>query len=247
MGEEGKGHVDGTIDDSDRKYEDVDPQGESIFALSSGLIRENGKDLGFRNVPPSLPSRKYEDVDPHGDRIFVPSSRPPHDEPKPRHLANMKVGDSRRSPEKQQSGNVPPPLPARNSRLLDAKAKEKEQVDVSYKSDRDVKDKGIFELGPGPKEHQGEDMDGRNEPPPLPARNSRHFDTGDKEKEEQRRKEEVSGNYEDVDPHGYGIFSLPKKQSSEDVEGENVPPPLQARNSRRFDLENKMKEDRQKE
>ncbi|XP_035697858.1 circumsporozoite protein-like [Branchiostoma floridae] len=110
-----KQHVHKGVDDGDvppplppkphqppKKYEDVDPHGESILALSSGPKQKRDKRVDDRNVPPPLPARNlppstYEDVDPHGDSILALSSGPKQN------------GDKR-----VDGRNVPPPLPARN-------------------------------------------------------------------------------------------------------------------------------------
>ncbi|KAI8500552.1 hypothetical protein Bbelb_221180 [Branchiostoma belcheri] len=87
MEDKEKDHVDRRNEESDRKYEDVDPAGEKIFILGSGLQRT------APNVPPprhldmgekekkevegrkDQSDRKYEDVDPHGERILEESKQ----------------------------------------------------------------------------------------------------------------------------------------------------------------------------
>ncbi|CAH1253037.1 Hypp1067 [Branchiostoma lanceolatum] len=168
----------GRNDESDRKYEDVDPTGESIFVLSSGLQR-------------AAPKVK----------------EPPH-----RHHTEMDVRDAGVSPKKQYDENVPSPLPERNPRHDD---QEKKQVDGrSEESDRQYEDvdphgESIFALRSGLKTKYDEDVDGRNVPPPLPARNYRHLDMRDKQLDE--RNEIADRKYEDVDPHGESIFPESKR------------------------------------
>eukprot|EP00058_Branchiostoma_floridae_P021715 XP_002607205.1 hypothetical protein BRAFLDRAFT_67997 [Branchiostoma floridae] len=121
-----------------------------------------------------------------------------------------------------------------------------EEANRKYE-DADLHDCGIFVLDPGLKKLCDEDLGGRIEPPPLPARNSRHVDLEDKEKEKvDGKNEETNRKYKDVDPAGYSVFassSGPKKQDGTDTDGRNEPPPLPARNFRHLRMEDKEKED----
>ncbi|KAI8500543.1 hypothetical protein Bbelb_221090 [Branchiostoma belcheri] len=108
MGDKGKKEVDGRNEESDRKYEDVDSAGESIFVLSQGLRRPPPYELPSRRPENKQESstdkesdRKYEDVDSTGESIFVLSQglrRPvPYELP------------ARRPENKQESSTDPTP------------------------------------------------------------------------------------------------------------------------------------------
>ncbi|KAI8487987.1 hypothetical protein Bbelb_344350 [Branchiostoma belcheri] len=56
-----------------RKYEDANPDGQSIIVLGSGL------QCSVFEEPPPLPPRKHKDTDPHDDPVFVLSSESHHD------------------------------------------------------------------------------------------------------------------------------------------------------------------------
>ncbi|CAH1263485.1 Hypp2716 [Branchiostoma lanceolatum] len=179
MGDKEKEQMGGRNDGSDRKYEDVDPAGESILVLSSGLQRAAPK------------------------------------EPPPRHHTEMRDGGL--SPKKQCDENVPPPLPAKKPPLchLDMRDKAKKQVNgrseesAGKYEDVDPHGESIFALRSGLKAQYDEDVDGRNVPPPLPARNYRHLDMRDKQVDERNEKAERKN--EDVDPHGESIFRESKQ------------------------------------
>eukprot|EP00058_Branchiostoma_floridae_P018569 XP_002604058.1 hypothetical protein BRAFLDRAFT_71652 [Branchiostoma floridae] len=204
---------------------------KNVKESSSGLRKQemdvNNEEMG----------RKYEDVDPHGESIFALPSGLKSNEHSPRHLPKKDVHDSRPSSKKQHVEDVPAPLPDKKPSLRHHAmgGKEKEQLDGSGEEpnrkheDTDPHGYGIFASSPETKKQCGEYTDGRDTPPPMPARNAHHLTMKDKEKDQ---KDEENRKYEYTDPHGYSIFASgpgSKKQCTEDTDGRNMPPPLPGR------------------
>ncbi|KAI8500549.1 hypothetical protein Bbelb_221150 [Branchiostoma belcheri] len=214
-------------EDSERDYEDLDPDGYSIFALGSGLQRAAPNEPPPRHLSMGDKEKKeveerddesdrdYEDLDPDGYGVFALGSglqRPAPSEPPDRSGAIRVVKEKEASIEmemrdavsssKQQcyedvdAKDVPPPLPKKTSRLLDKR--DKENIQVEKESDRKYEDGySIFALGSGLQRAKPK------EPPP------RHLNMGDKEKKEvEERDEDSDRDYEDLDPDGYPIFAL---------------------------------------
>ncbi|XP_019622091.1 PREDICTED: uncharacterized protein LOC109468276 [Branchiostoma belcheri] len=183
MGDNEKKQVVGRYEESDRRFEDVDPAGYSIFALGSGLqrtapngppprhldMKDNEKDeVGIRNEESD---RMYEDVDPAGESIFT-------------------------------LGSGLQPAAPNEPKYVDMEGKKKKKVDRrNEKSDRKYEDvdpagESIFEETG----EMGEDMSGgvdviinsglkRPVPDLPPPRNS---DAGDRMAEDKRSEEPCS-------------------------------------------------------
>eukprot|EP00058_Branchiostoma_floridae_P018558 XP_002604047.1 hypothetical protein BRAFLDRAFT_71663 [Branchiostoma floridae] len=213
----------------EEKCEDLEDK--NVKESSSGL-RKQEMDVNNEET-----GRRYEDVDPHGESIFALPSGLKSNEHSPRHLPKKDVHDSRPSSKKQHVEDVPAPLPDKKPSLRHHAmgGKEKEQLDGSGEEpnrkyeDTDPHGYGIFASSPETKIQCGEDTDGRDTPPPMPARNAHHLTIKDKEKDQ---KDEENRKYEDTDPHGNSIFASgpgSKEQCTEDTDGPNAPPPLPGR------------------
>ncbi|CAH1244348.1 Hypp7274 [Branchiostoma lanceolatum] len=63
MGAKEKEQVDGMDKESNRKYEDVDPHGHSVFALGPGPDRQYTEDVSGTDAPPPLPKRNSSHLD----------------------------------------------------------------------------------------------------------------------------------------------------------------------------------------
>ncbi|KAI8494142.1 hypothetical protein Bbelb_279020 [Branchiostoma belcheri] len=183
MGDNEKKQVVGRYEESDRRYEDVDSAGYSIFALGSGLqrtapngppprhldMKDNEKDeVGIRNEESD---RMYEDVDPAGESIFT-------------------------------LGSGLQPAAPNEPKYVDMEGKKKKKVDRrNEKSDRKYEDvdpagESIFEETG----EMGEDMSGgvdviinsglKRPVPDLPT--PRNSDAGDRMAEDKRSEEPCS-------------------------------------------------------
>ncbi|XP_078615894.1 uncharacterized protein LOC144884444 isoform X2 [Branchiostoma floridae x Branchiostoma japonicum] len=128
-----------------KNYEDVDPNGESIFASGTEPNQQDDENEDWKNVPPPLPARKplppnkYEDVDPHGDSIFALGS-----------------GQKQKEDKTVDDGKITPPLPARKP------------LPLNKYEDVDPHGDSIFAASSGPKGQVNKDVDGKKAPPPLP-------------------------------------------------------------------------------